>query len=191
MVIRKYVDIVEEIHMENGRRVDPPGKKAAAVAIIENPLANQYVDDLNPLIEIGERLGVILSERAVRSLGGGTMPVQSFGKAAVVGLGGELEHAAAILHPKLGHSVRSVVGGKAMMPSSKKMGSAGTEIDVPLHYCEAALVRSHFDTMTVKVGDAPRDNEIMVIVVLTDCGRPLPRIGGLQKQEVKVGDGLR
>ena len=191
MVIRKFVEIIEEIHMENGRRVDPPGKKAAAVAIIENPLADRYVDDLSLLIEIGELLGVILSERAVRSLGGEAGVVESFGKAAVVGLNGELEHAAAILHPKLGHSVRGVVGGKAMMPSSKKIGPAGTEIDIPLHCREAALVRSHFDTMTVKVSDAPRDNEIMVIVVLTDCGRPLPRIGGLQKQEVKVGDGLR
>jgi hypothetical protein len=109
-----------------------------------------------------------------------------------VGLGGELEHAAAIMHPKLGHAVRRVVGGgKTMMPSTKKIGAAGTELDVPVHCKEAALVRSHFDAMAVRVHDAPRDDEIIVIVVLTDAGRPLARVGGLKKEEISVRDGLR
>ena len=117
---------------------------------------------------------------------------ESYGKAAIVGVDGELEHAAAILHPKLGTPMREAVGGgKAIIPSAKKMGGPGTEIDVPLHYKDAAFVRTHFDAMAVRVPDAPRSDEIVVAIVVTDSGRPNPRIGGLKKEEAKKEDGLR
>jgi hypothetical protein len=192
MDVRKYVDLIEEIRMENGKPVNPPARKAAAIAIIKNPFADTFEEDLEPLTDIGDILGEELSQRAMRSLNIKSDKVESFGKGAVVGLGGELEHAAALLHPKLGHAVRRVVGGgKTMMPSAKKMGVAGTELDVPVHCKEAALVRSHFDAMAVRVYDAPRDDEILVVVVLTDAGRPLARVGGLKKEEISIRDGLR
>lgn len=192
MDVRKYVDLIEEVRMENGRPVDPPARKAAAVAVIRNPFAGAYEEDLQTLIDIGDILGEELSQRAMKSLQIDAVGVESFGKGVLVGLGGELEHAAAIMHPKLGHAVRRVVGGgKTMMPSANKMGAVGTELDVPVHCKEAALVRSHFDAMAVRVQDAPRDDEICVIVVLTASGRPLARVGGLKKEEISVRDGLR
>ena len=133
MEIRKFVDLTEEIMMENGRSVEPPVKKAAAVAVLKNPFNGRYAQDLDVLMEIGEVLGEALSRRVLRSLGIDADQVESFGKGAVVGMGGELEHAAALLHPKLGHAVRRIVGGgKTMMPSAKKMGTPGTELDVPV-----------------------------------------------------------
>jgi len=192
MDVRKYVDVIEEIRMENGKPVHPPARKAAAVAVIRNPFAGAYEERLDPLVDIGDALGEELSRRALEALKIDPDKVESFGKGAIVGLGGELEHAAAVLHPKLGHAVRRVVGGgKTMMPSAKKMGAAGTELDVPVHCKEAALVRSHFDAMAVRVNDAPRDDEILVVVVLTDAGRPLSRVGGLKKEEISARDGLR
>jgi hypothetical protein len=192
MEVRKYVDLIEEIRMENGKPVNPPARKAAAIAVIKNFFANTYEADLHSLTDIGDILGEELSRRAMISLQSDPDEVESFGKGALVGLGGELEHAAAILHPKLGHAVRRVVGGgKTMMPSAKKMGVAGTELDVPVHCKEAALVRSHFNAMAVRVHGAPRDDEILVIVVLTDAGRPLSRVGGLKKKEISIRDGLR
>ena len=192
MDVRKYVDLIEETRMENGKAVDPPARKAAAVAVIRNPFAGIYEEDLQSLIDIGDSLGEKLSRRAMGSLQIDPKEVESFGKGVVVGLGGELEHAAAIMHPKLGHAVRRVVGGgKTMMPSANKVGAAGTELDVPVHCKEAALVRSHFDAMAVRVHDAPRDDEILVVVVLTAAGRPLARVGGLKKEEISVRDGLR
>ncbi len=192
MEVRKYVTIVEETLLEGGRKVDPPTRKAAAIAVIKNPFAGKYVEDLTPLIDIGEQLGGILGKRAVEALKISPKNAESYGKAAIVGVDGELEHAAAILHPKLGGPLREAVGGgKAIIPSAKKMGGPGTEIDVPLHYKDAAFVRSHFDAMTVKVPDAPRSDEILVAIVVTDSGRPHPRIGGLKKEEAKKEDGLR
>jgi len=192
MEIRKYVTIVEETAMEGGKRVDPPTRKAAAIAVIKNPFAGKYVENLNELVETGEELGGILTKRAVEALRIPPHQAESYGKAAIVGVDGELEHAAAILHPKLGTPMREAVGGgKAIIPSAKKMGGPGTEIDVPLHYKDAAFVRSHFDAMSIRVPDAPRQDEIAVVVVVTDSGRPHPRIGGLKKEEAKKEDGLR
>jgi hypothetical protein len=192
MEIRKYVTIVEETAMEGGKRVDPPTRKAAAIAVIKNPFAGKYVENLNELVETGEELGGILTKRAVEALRIPAHQAESYGKAAIVGVDGELEHAAAILHPKLGTPMREAVGGgKAIVPSAKKMGGPGTEIDVPLHYKDAAFVRSHFDAMSIRVPDAPRQDEIAVVVVVTDSGRPHPRVGGLKKEEAKKEDGLR
>jgi hypothetical protein len=190
--IRKIVTVVEETLQEGGRAVSPPTRRAAAVAVIENPYAGQYVEDLAALRDIGEELGGLLAKRAVAALGieGGT--AQSYGKAAAVGENGELEHAAAILHPKLGAPFRKVLTkGAALIPSSKKRGGLGTMLDIPLGHKDAAFVRSHFDGMEVQINDAPRANEIMVAVAVTDSGRPLPRVGGLKHEEIKGEDGLR
>ena len=192
MEIRKIVTIVEETRREAGRDVAPPVRRAAAVAVIRNPFAGRYVEDLTELMDAGAELGALLGERAVAALGIAPEQAESYGKGAVVGFGGELEHAAAILHPKLGKPFRETVGGgKAIIPSAKKMGIPGTELDVPLHYKDAAFVRSHFDAMPVRVYDAPRPDEIVVALVVTDSGRPLPRVGGLTKDEAKKEDGLR
>lgn len=192
MEVLKYVTIVDETLKEGGKKVDPPTRKAAAIAVIKNPFAGKFVENLDPLIDIGEELGGILGKRAVEALRITPKNAESYGKAAIVGTDGEFEHAAAILHPKLGTPLREAVGGgKAIIPSAKKIGSPGTEIDVPLHYKDAAFVRSHFDAMTVRVPDAPRPDEIVVVIVVTDSGRPHPRIGGLKKEEAKKEDGLR
>ncbi|MBI3455526.1 MAG: amino acid synthesis family protein [Candidatus Rokubacteria bacterium] len=189
MKVRKLVTIVEELRADGQREAARPVRKAAAVAVIENPFAGRDVEDLAPLVKIGEELGALLGKRAVDALGGA---VESYGKAAIVGLDGEYEHAAAILHPTLGTPFRAAVGGgTAIIPSAKKLGSAGAAIDVPLHYKDAAFVRSHFDAMEVRVPDAPKPNEIVVALVVTDGGRPHPRIGGLTKAEAKGADGLR
>jgi hypothetical protein len=190
--IRKLLTIVEEVHCEMDRKVDPPTRRAAAVAVIENPFAGRYVEDLTPLMEIGEELGGLLTERAVAALGIAGPDAESYGKAAAVGENGELEHAAAILHPRLGTPVRKVLGkGAALIPSSKKRCGLGGVLDVPLGHKDAAFVRSHFDGMEVRVPDAPRANEIVVAIIVTDSGRPLPRVGGLAKNEIKGEDGLR
>jgi hypothetical protein len=192
MEVRKYLTIVEETVIEGGRKVEPPTRKAAAIAVIKNPFAGKYAENLEELVEVGVALGGKLTKMAVEALKIPPQKAESYGKAAIVGVDGELEHAAAILHPKLGTPMREGVGGgKAIIPSAKKMGGPGTEIDVPLHYKDAAFVRSHFDAMAVRVQDAPRSDEIVVALVVTDSGRPHPRIGGLKKEESKKEDGLR
>jgi hypothetical protein len=189
MNIRKLVTIVEELRAEAGRPI-PPQRKVAACAVIENPFAGTYQEDLSQLIDAGEELGELLTARALAMLEGGQ--VESFGKGAIVGTRGELEHAAALLHPKLGTPLRAAIGGgKAIIPSAKKVGGPGATLDVPLHFKDAVYVRSHYDAMEVRVADAPRESEILVAVVLTDAGRPLARVGGLQKSEVRGEDGLR
>jgi hypothetical protein len=190
--IRKLVTFVEETRREMDRDVNPPVRRAAAVAVIANPFSGRFVEDLSDLIDIGEELGGLLSERAVTALGIPGERVESYGKAAAVGENGELEHAAAILHPKLGAPFRKTLGkGAALIPSSKKRGGPGVPIDIPLGHKDAAFVRSHFDGMEVRVNDAPRADEIVVAVAVADGGRPFPRIGGLSKDQIKGEDGLR
>ena len=190
--IRKLIVIVDEIRREMGREVKPPTRRALAIAVIANPFAGRYVEKLDDLIEIGDELGATLGRACVVALGIKPAQAESYGKAAVVGEAGELEHAAAILHPKLGAPLRKAVDkGAALVPSAKKMGGPGTAIDVPLGHKDAAFVRSHFDAIEARVADAPRANEILVAVAVTDSGRPLARIGGLQKHEIKGEDGLR
>lgn len=190
--IRKLVTILDETRSEMGRPVEPAVRRAAAVAVIANPFAGRYEADLAPLIEIGEELGDLLGRRALAALGIPGEQVEGYGKAAAVGEDGELEHAAAILHPKLGAPLRKLLGkAPALIPSSKKRGSLGVVLDVPLGHKAAAYVRSHFDGMEVRIPDAPRANEIMVAIVLTSAGRPLPRVGGLKTDEIKGEDGLR
>ncbi|MGR7997161.1 MULTISPECIES: amino acid synthesis family protein [unclassified Xanthobacter] len=190
--IRKIVTFVEETLTEMGQPVSPPTRRAAAVAVIENPFAGRYVEDLSELMAQGEELGGILAQKAVEALGIAGDKAQSYGKAALVGENGELEHAAALLHPKMGTPVRKVLGkGAALIPSSKRRGGLGAELDIPLGHKDAAYVRSHFDGMQVSINDAPRANEIVVAVAVTDSGRPLPRVGGLTVTDIKGEDGLR
>ncbi|MGA2563915.1 MAG: amino acid synthesis family protein [Steroidobacteraceae bacterium] len=190
--IRKIIVQVDETRIEMGRPITPATRRAVAIAVIANPLAGRYSEDLEQLTAIGEELGGLLGSKCVEALGIRPDQAQSYGKAAIVGEAGELEHAAAILHPRMGASLRRAVSkGAALVPSSKKMGGLGTAVDVPLGHKDAAFVRSHFDAIEVRVSDAPRANEIVVAVAVTDSGRPLARVGGLQQHEIKGEDGLR
>lgn len=190
--IRKITVFIEETLSEMGQTISPPTRKAAAVAVITNPFAGRYVEDLAPLIEIGAELGGLLGRKCVEALGILPAQAESYGKAALVGEDGELEHAAALLHPSLGKPLREAVEkGAALVPSSKKRGGPGRPLDIPLGHKDAAYVRSHFDGMEVSLADAPRPAEIMVAVAVTDSGRPLARVGGLKASEVEGKDGLR
>ena len=191
-VIRKLVVLLDETRREMGRDLPRPIRRAVACAVIENPFAGRYMDDLSELVAQGEALGALLAERAIAALGIPGEQVESFGKAAVVGEAGELEHAAALLHPKMGAPVRAALGkGPALIPSAKKAGGPGTAIDVPLGHKDAAFVRSHFDAIEARVPDAPRAREILLCLALTGGGRPMPRIGGLTTTEIVGQDGLR
>ncbi|MBV9431357.1 MAG: amino acid synthesis family protein [Hyphomicrobiales bacterium] len=190
--IRKLQVTLEETCLEAGQDVSPPTRRALACAVIENPFAGRYAADLSALVEIGAELGDLLTKRCLAALGIEGRKAESFGKAAIVGENGELEHAAALLHPKMGTPVRAALGkGPALIPSAKKMGGMGTAIDVPLGHKDAAFVRSHFDAIEARVNDAPRSNEIVVAIAITASGRPLARVGGLTKNEIKGEDGLR
>ncbi len=190
--IRKIAVWVEETHQEIGKVISPATCKAVAVAVIANPFAGRYVEDLTPLMDIGAELGGLLGDKCVAALGISADQAESYGKAVMVGENGELEHAAAILHPKLGAPLRKAVEkGAALVPSSKKMGGPGQVLDVPLGHKEAAYVRSHFDGIEVRLNDSPRANELLVAVAVTDSGRPLPRVGGLTHSAAEGIDGLR
>lgn len=192
MKLRKIVTLVEETRTEMGREVSPPARRSLAAAVIANPFAGVWAEDLSELIETGEALGKLLGDEALAALGCAANEVEGYGKAALVGELGELEHAAALLHPKLGAPLRAVIGGgKALVPSSKAIGRAGEILDVPLGHKDAAYVRSHFDGMRLRISDAPRPGEIVVAVALQQTGRPLPRVGGLTQDEIEGADGLR
>lgn len=181
---------VREVVREQGRALARPIRTVAVMAVIANPFAGRYAEDLAPLIDAGEVLAGLLAPRAVAGLEG--RPVESFGKGAIVGTAGELEHAAAVLHPKFGTPLREACGGgKSLIPSSKKRAGAGATLDVPLNHKDAAFVRSHFDGVEVRVPDAPAPDELVVVAVVTDGGRPLPRIGGLTVDAIVGEDGLR
>jgi hypothetical protein len=187
-LIRKLVVILDETRREADRAV-PPIRRAIAAAVIANPYAGRWADDLAALVEIGAELGATLTDHALKAL---AAPVQGYGKAAIVGEDGELEHAAAILHPKFGAPVRAAIGGGlALIPSAKKRGGMGTAIDIPLGHKDAAYVRSHFDAIECRIVDAPRRDEIVVALALADGGRPWPRIGGLTHAGIEGKDGLR
>lgn len=176
--IRKLVVAVEEVRTEGGRAVQPPLRRAAAIAVIQNPYAGRFEEDLTPMFELGDELGALLGTRAVEALDIPGEQVCSYGKAAIVGVLGELEHCAAILHPMFGKPLRARVGGgKAVIPSAAKRGAPGTAIDVPLHYKDDEWRFDYFDAMEVRVGDAPGPDEIVVACVVTSGGRPHARAG--------------
>ena len=190
--IRKIYTVIEETHSDGGVRLDKPTRKAAAASVFKNPYAAKYQENLSLLYEWSEQLGEMLTQKAVAALGIAPDQVHSYGKGAIAGSNGELEHCAALMHPALGKPMRdNVGGGKALIPSAKKLGYPGVTLDVPLHFKDAAFVRSHFDAMEVRVPDAPRHDELVLIVAVTDSGRPLARVGGLKREEVKGEDGLR
>ncbi|MCW8084458.1 amino acid synthesis family protein [Sabulicella glaciei] len=190
--IRKWAVLVEETVVEAGRPVSPSIRRAVAMAVLRNPFAARFEEDLTVLVELGATLGAELAARAIAALAISGEEVHSFGKAAIVGEDGELEHAAALLHPKMGAPVRTALGkGPALIPSAKKRGGMGAAIDVPLGHKDAAFVRSHFDAIEARLPDAPRRDEILLCLALTTGGRPLPRIGGLTVEGIVGEDGLR
>ena len=192
MNIRKIVTVVEETMREMDQVVEPATRKAAAIAVIDNPFAGRFVQDLTPLMDMGAELGSLLGKKALAALGIGPEQSESYAKACIVGLNGEMEHAAAIMHPKMGKPFRDALGrGLALIPSVKKRAAAGATLDIPINHKDAAFVRSHFDGMTVAVEDAPMPDELLVALVVTDSGRPLPRVGGLTQDEATFEDGLR
>jgi hypothetical protein len=188
MKLKREFTVVETTYIESGKDLAKPLTRVIAAAVIENPFAGKYQEDLTDLMEIGEKLGDLLGTRAVSLLKGAP---ESYGKAAIVGMAGEREHAAALMHPRLGAPLRKAVsGGKALIPSAKKVGGPGTSIDIPLHYKDAMKVRSHFDAAELRIPDAPADDEIVVAICVTDGGRPHPRVGGLELGNVVGEDGL-
>ena len=192
MKLRRLITLVEETRREMGRDIAPPARRALAAAVIENPFAGRYADDLSELIDTGAELGDLLGRQALGALGCEAGDVQGYGKAALVGEAGELEHAAALLHPKLGAPLREVLGGgKALVPSSKAMGGPGGVIDVPLGHKDAAYVRSHFDGMEVGVPDGPKANELLFALAMSRGARIHARMGGLAVDDVQGVDGLR
>jgi hypothetical protein len=174
MDIRRVTVIKDTVHAEGGFPAQVLVTRAAACAVISNPLAGIANEDLQELVLLGAELGALLVTEAVRQLGG---PAVSYGKAAIVGVHGDIEHAAAILHPRMGKPMREAIGGgQAIIPSAAKIGAAGESIDVPLGHKDDVWSFDHIDTLTVAVPNAPRPNEIAVIVALADGGRPKPRV---------------
>lgn len=190
MEIRKIVTIVDEMHQEMGRELATPIRRVISAAVLVNPLAGIYQEDLSELIDASVELAALLGGRAVALLDG--RGVHSYGKGGIAGMAGELEHVAAMLHPAFGKPLREACGGgKAIIPSAKKRGGPATPLDVPLHYKDAAFVRSHFDAVELRITDAPAADEMVIAVAVTDGGRPLPRVGGLEVDEIAGEDGLR
>ena len=187
--IRKIMTIIEETRSESGIVADRPLRKVAVAAVIENPYAGVYHEDLSEAIQWGTKLGKLLGEMAVRALE--DCP-ESYGKGGIVGLNGELDHANMFLTTAFGDKLREATGtGKAWITSSSKKGTSGTALDVPLAYKDALYVRSHYDAMEVRIPDAPLPDEVVVIAVVANRGRLNYRLGGLRKEEVKGLDGLR
>jgi hypothetical protein len=190
MELRRVILVDEELMVEGGRPVEPHGRKLAAIAVITNPFTGMHQQDLKELIDTGEQLGELLAKRIIQAVD--ARCIECFGKAAIVGERGELEHAAALIHPTYGKAVRRVIGGgAAIIPSTKKMGGPGISVDVPLHYKEAASVSSHYDAMEVRLPDSPKADEIVIVLAVTTGGRPHARIPGLKKEDAKGVDGVR
>jgi hypothetical protein len=175
MEIRKTMILKETIEADGVGKACTPITRVVAAAVIRNPFADAFVDDLSPLFDAGGQLGEQLMGDAVEMLSG---PPVSYGKAAIVGVAGDLEHGGAMIHPKLGKPMRAAVGGgKALIPSNAKVAAAGTPIDLPLGHKDEAWSFDHFDTMTVMIADAPRPDEIVLCMAVSDGGRPRPRVG--------------
>lgn len=188
MAIRKWVSQVEEIFIEGGRPLDRPLRRVVVGVVFDNPFAGRYVEELTELIDFGGEIAGQLTDRC-RDLLGDT--IEAYGKGGIVGENGEVEHVAAVLHPKFGGPVRSGVPGLSILPSVKKRAASGSSLDIPVHHVRAILVRSHFDAVEFRVPDAPHANELMVALAVTNGGRPLARVGGLRADEVIGEDGLR
>lgn len=176
MKLRKLVVQIEETHRDGRHQIEAPTRKATVAAVIENPFAGQFVDDLSPLYDLGAEVAAHLTDRALAALGGDAAEIESYGKAAIIGTDGEIEHAAALIHPKFGAPVRSRVDGKDIIPSTKKIGAPGAAITFPLTGKTSIWDLGQMDAAEITIPDAPRANEAVVILALATGGRPLKRI---------------
>ena len=191
VTLRKLATAVEEIFHEGGPRAQTPLKRGAIMAVIHNPFAGRYVEDIQPFMEDLKPLGLMMAQRLLAVLGGDLKAIEGYGKGSLVGSAGELEHGA-LWHAPGGYAMREVLGGaKAIVPSSKKVGAVGARLDVPVTHVDASYVRSHFDSMEVGMNDSPRADEMMVVLVMTTGARVHARAGGLLARDIKGEDGLR
>jgi hypothetical protein len=187
IVIRKWATFREEILTDGGRELPRPLRRVAVAVVCSNPYAGRWSEDLSELIDFGEYLGDELTRRCQEALG---EPVEAYGKGGIVGEHGELEHVAAVLHPKFGAPTRGRVGGVSILPSVKKRAAMGATLDIPVHHIKAMLVRSHFDAVEIRVADAPGADELLLALAVTNAGRPFARIGGLAAADAVGEDGL-
>lgn len=189
--VRKILTVIEEIRHEGGPVADKPLLRGAILAVIENPYAGAYHAEIAGFMKDLEPLGLDMATRLITSLGGDKAAIQGYGKGAIVGQGGELEHGA-LWHVPGGYAMREALGdAKAIVPSTKKVGGPGTRLDVPVTHINASYVRSHFDAMEVGVPDGPRASEIVLALVMTTGSRIHARVGGLKAEDIKGEDGLR
>jgi hypothetical protein len=189
--VRKIVCVVEEIFHDGGPQATKAPRRGVIGAFVNNPYAGAYVQDITPMMEALKPLGLDLTKRLVMALGGDPKQVEAYGKGALVGADGELEHGA-LWHVPGGYSMREILGNaKAIVPSATKVGGPGARIDIPLHHTNAAYVRSHFDAIEFGAPDGPRSGEIAFILAMSTGGRVHARVGGLQAHEIKGEDGLR
>jgi hypothetical protein len=191
LIIRKRQIVVEEIFHEGGPRAATPLRRAAAVTVIANPFAGRYEPEIEGFMEDLKPLGLDMAQRLIQALGGDRKVVEGFGKGAIAGEAGELDHAA-LWHAPGGYAMREALGGaKAIVPSTKKVGGPGARLDVPVTHINASYVRSHFDAMEVGLNDAPRRDELVLVLVMTTGPRIHARAGGLAASQIKGEDGLR
>jgi hypothetical protein len=189
--VRKNCVSVEEIFHEGGPIASRPQRRAAALTVIANPFAGAYHADIQFFMDVLKPLGLDMARRLIEALGGDAKAIEGYGKAAIVGSAGELEHGA-LWHVPGGYAMRELLGdAKAIVPSTKKVGGPGTRIDVPVTHINASYVRSHFDAMEVGVSDAPRADELALILVMTTGPRIHARVGGLEAKDIAGKDGLR
>lgn len=189
--LRKRVILVEEIFHEGGPIAVTPQLRGAILAVIQNPFAGRYVEDIAEFMDDLKPLGLAMASQLVSALGGDPTIIEGYGKGAIVGAAGELEHGA-LWHMPGGYAMREILGGaKAIVPSTKKVGGPGTRLDIPVTHINASYVRSHFDAMEVGIPDAPRADEIVLALVMTTGPRVHARVGGLAASEIKGEDGLR
>ncbi len=189
--LRKVEVVIEEIFHEGGPAPEEPRRRAAAMAVVKNPFAGRYVERLQGAMEDLKPLGLQLSDRLIAALGGDPGKIDGYGKGAIVGTDGELEHGA-LWHAPGGYAMRDRLGGaKAIVPSATKVGAFGSRLDVPLGHTNAAYVRSHFDAMEVGIADGPRSDEILFVLAMSIGPRVHNRMGGLAADEIKAWDGLR
>jgi len=187
---RKLLVCVEEIWHEGGPVAAEPLKKGSAVAVIDNPYAGEYVEDISEFMEDLKPLGLTLAQKLIDILGG-VSAIQGYGKGAIVGTNGEIEHGA-LWHVPGGYAMRELLGdAKAIVPSTKKVGAPGTRLDIPVTHINASYVRGHFDAMEIGCNDGPKANELLLALVMTTGGRVHDRVGGLRVEDIKGVDGLR
>lgn len=190
VLIRKKMICVEEIFHEGGPVAERPLRRAAALVVIRNPFAGSYVQNIESFMDDLKPLGLEMALSLVAALGGDPKRIEGYGKGAIVGAAGEIEHGA-LWHVPGGYGMREVLGAKAIVSSTKKVGGPGTRLDVPITHINASYVRSHFDAMEIGINDAPRADEILLVLVMTTGSRVHARVGGLKASEIKGDDGLR